>query len=158
RRGRVERPGGPEDELTFVGTLSRTTAFSSCFGLDRGTAVDRVSIETLLSARAHLIRGQVLEVSEDAYASRLRVDRDGSLDIVDMDPDNPDATIIADPLLAWVPSLQALPLRDRHPDPAVPAPPDRRGLEPPRLPRAWRLAAGDRARDHANRPRRRPRR
>lgn len=78
------------------GALSRTTPFSTRFGLDRGTPVDRVFIETFLFARAHLVRGKVLEISEDAYASRLRVDRDGSLDIVDIDPDNTDATIIAD--------------------------------------------------------------
>jgi hypothetical protein len=91
------------------GTLFRTTPFSTRFGLDRGTAIDRVFIETFLSARAHLIRGQVLEVSENAYASRLRVDRDGSLDIVDMDPDNPDATIIAD-----LCSPGSLPVRRYH--------------------------------------------
>lgn len=78
------------------GALSRTTPFSTRFGLDRGTPVDRVFIETFLFARAHLVRGKVLEISEDAYASKLRVDRDGSLDIVDIDPDNTDATIIAD--------------------------------------------------------------
>jgi hypothetical protein len=78
------------------GALSRSTPFSPCFGLDRGTPVDRVFIETFLSARAHLIRGRVLEVSEDAYASTLRVDRGGSLEIIDVDSDNAATTITAD--------------------------------------------------------------
>jgi hypothetical protein len=69
---------------------------SSTYGFDRGTPVDRPYIEAHLAAHASDVRGRVLEVKDDEYARRYGGSRVTHVDVVDLDPSNPDATIVGD--------------------------------------------------------------
>jgi SAM-dependent methyltransferase len=84
------------------GSLRRVTPVSRNFGFDRGHPVDRHYIEAFLTAHASsdgngLVRGRVLEIGEDRYASRFadrgRIEQ---VDVLDPSPENPDANLIAD--------------------------------------------------------------
>ena len=74
------------------GDLRRLEPLSK-WGSTRGVPVDRWYIERYLSDRAHLVRGHALEVLEDLYASRYGAE---SVDVLDIDADNPRATVIGD--------------------------------------------------------------
>ncbi|HEX8496766.1 MAG TPA: methyltransferase domain-containing protein [Actinomycetales bacterium] len=63
------------------------------WGFERGTPVDRWYIERFLQSNEALVRGHVLEVKQDLYASRLGA---ASVEVVDIDAENPEATIVAD--------------------------------------------------------------
>jgi SAM-dependent methyltransferase len=79
----------------FLGTLRRRRPISERWGSDRGTPVDRYYIERFLAAHRADIRGRVLEVKDGAYTKRF-----GSAvamsDVLDVDPRNTQATVIAD--------------------------------------------------------------
>ncbi len=79
----------------WFGTLRRTRPVSDQWGYDRGTPVDRYYIDRFLEAHRQDIHGHVLEVKNSAYTDRFgrNVIRK---DILDIDPSNPDATVIAD--------------------------------------------------------------
>lgn len=74
------------------GDLRRTEPVSD-WGFGRGTPVDRWYIERFLTERAYLVRGHALEVKQDLYASRLGA---SSVDVLDIDADNPHATVVGD--------------------------------------------------------------
>jgi SAM-dependent methyltransferase len=78
------------------GTLRRTTPFSSCYGWDRGTPIDRFYIERFLQREAAAIRGDVMEVRDAAYARRFGGERVTRTHVVDIDEGNRKATLIAD--------------------------------------------------------------
>ncbi|MGY1831685.1 methyltransferase domain-containing protein [Geodermatophilus sp. SYSU D01180] len=63
------------------------------WGFDRGTAVDRHYIERFLREHRDLVRGRTLEVKEDLYATGLGA---AQVDVLDIDPTNPEATIVGD--------------------------------------------------------------
>jgi hypothetical protein len=65
------------------GNLRRVTPFSSCFGFDRGTPVDRYYLERFLDAHRASIAGDVLEIQMVAYAGRFghQVRRADSVDL-----------------------------------------------------------------------------
>lgn len=63
------------------------------WGFDRGTAVDRYYIERFLQTHRDLVHGRTLEVKEDLYATGLGAER---VEVLDIDPTNPDATIVGD--------------------------------------------------------------
>jgi hypothetical protein len=69
---------------------------SECFGIDRGTPVDRVYIGAFLERHRSDIRSSILEVAEDRYASALRVDTPCPVDVLDIDPSNDRATVVGD--------------------------------------------------------------
>jgi hypothetical protein len=77
------------------GNLRRLRPFSDEYGLDRGGSVDRGYIDAFVARNAAAIRGRVLEVRDDHYASgaKSRIQR---LDIVDIDPSNRRATLRKD--------------------------------------------------------------
>jgi glycosyltransferase involved in cell wall biosynthesis len=79
-----------------LGDLRRLTPLSREFGFDRGSPIDRYYIERFLEANCFDIRGRVLEIGEDRYATRYGGDRIVALDILNLTPDRPEATIIAD--------------------------------------------------------------
>lgn len=69
---------------------------SQCYGYDRGTPVDRPYIDDFLTTNADLIRGDAAEVKDDTYLRRHGGNRITSITILDVDPDNPAATLVAD--------------------------------------------------------------
>ncbi|SFO10132.1 Methyltransferase domain-containing protein [Geodermatophilus obscurus] len=72
---------------------TRRTDPLSEWGFERGTAVDRHLIEEFLHEHRDLVHGRVLEVKEDLYASVLGAAR---VEVLDIDPANPLATIVGD--------------------------------------------------------------
>ena len=79
----------------WLGTIRRTTPLSDHYGIDRGTPIDRFYIERFLEEHRQEIHGRVLEVKDSEYVQRYgaNVDR---CDVLDVDPTNPKATILAD--------------------------------------------------------------
>jgi SAM-dependent methyltransferase len=78
------------------GDLRRTSPISRHFGSDRGTSLDRHYIESFLSAQSSDIVGRVLEVKDSSYTRRFGGMHVTHSDVLDIDPQNPHATIIAD--------------------------------------------------------------
>jgi SAM-dependent methyltransferase len=78
------------------GNLRRREPFSDTFGWDRGTPIDRVYIEQFLAGHRDDIDGRVLEVKDARYTERFGVGNAITSVIVDVDADNPQATIVAD--------------------------------------------------------------
>lgn len=66
------------------GNLRRTTPFSSTYGFERGTPVDRYYLHRFFDAHRALITGDVLEVQTNSYTRRFGHDlgRVASFDIV----------------------------------------------------------------------------
>ena len=89
RMRRLRRPA-------LLGTLRRTRPLSAVWGRDRGTPVDRWYIESFLGEHATDVRGRVLEVLDATYARRFGGDQLASVDVLDIDASNAQATIIAD--------------------------------------------------------------
>jgi SAM-dependent methyltransferase len=79
----------------WLGTVRRTKPLSDHYGRDRGTPVDRYYIEQFLAAERAAIRGRVLEVLNRDYTVRFGSAVESS-DVLDIDPGNPDATIVSD--------------------------------------------------------------
>lgn len=79
----------------WLGSLRRTTPISGQWGFDRGTPVDRYYIEGFLDGCSGDIRGGVLEVMDSRYTDRFGSAVEKS-EVLDIDPANPRATLIAD--------------------------------------------------------------
>lgn len=77
------------------GNFRRQYPFSDRFGFDRGTPIDRVYIDRFFASHARDIHGSVLEVKDPSYSGRFGHDV-VTLDLVDINPRNRDATVIAD--------------------------------------------------------------
>jgi SAM-dependent methyltransferase len=79
----------------LLGTLRWNAPVSRRFGYDRGNPVDRYYIDRFLHENRETIRGRVLEVLDAGYTRRFgtRVSRS---DILDIDDQNPNATVVAD--------------------------------------------------------------
>jgi SAM-dependent methyltransferase len=91
RRARLRRIAQP----AYLGALRRTQPLSARYGYDRGQPVDRYYIEAFLAAHAGDVRGRGLEIKSPTYLRRY----DSGLtrcDALDIDPGNPEATVIAD--------------------------------------------------------------
>jgi SAM-dependent methyltransferase len=84
-----------------LGALRRTTPFST-WGSSRGGPIDRVYIDRFIEQHASDVRGRVLEIAGDEYATRYGRDV-RQVDVLDVFPDNTKATIIGD--LADAPSI-----------------------------------------------------
>lgn len=78
------------------GSLRRTTPVSSYWGFDRGTPLDRIYIERFLEAHAGDVRGHVLEVRDSSYTVAYGGENVARAAVVDIDPANADATVVAD--------------------------------------------------------------
>ena len=75
--------------------LSRSLKpISRNYGADRGEPADRYYIEKFLAENTDLIKGICLEVENNAYC--LKFGKTVKCDILDINKDNPKATIIAD--------------------------------------------------------------
>jgi glycosyltransferase involved in cell wall biosynthesis len=78
------------------GNLRRLTPFSREFGYDRGLPIDRYYIERFLAKNASDIRGQVLEVADNAYTLRFGGNRVSKSDVLHVTQGNSQATIVND--------------------------------------------------------------
>jgi hypothetical protein len=78
------------------GELRRLSPVGRKLGRDRGLPIDRYYIERFLSAHAHRIAGQVLEIGDDRYTRKFGGSRVTRSDILHVSADNPQATIVAD--------------------------------------------------------------
>ncbi|MBA2555988.1 MAG: polysaccharide deacetylase family protein [Chloroflexi bacterium] len=78
------------------GDLRYPAPVSYDWGYDRGAPVDRYYIEQFLEHHAADIRGVVLEVQESNLTRRYGQERVERHDVVDVNPSNPGATVIAD--------------------------------------------------------------
>jgi len=76
-------------------SMFRTTPISSYWGFDRGHPIDRYYLEQFLDDHRSDIRGRVIEVQNSRYTDRFggAVERS---DVLDINPENPLATVIAD--------------------------------------------------------------
>jgi hypothetical protein len=79
----------------WLGTLRRTKPLSSGWGFDRGRPVDRYYIDRFLDSHRQDIHGRVLEILNSDYTNRYGSGIERA-DILDINPANPLATIIAD--------------------------------------------------------------
>jgi SAM-dependent methyltransferase len=87
-RRRLRRP-------VSLGALRRVTPLSDEYGYDRGTPIDRYYIEQFLEEHRHDIRGRVIEVKDRGYTDRYGSGVEDR-DVLDVDPANAAATVIAD--------------------------------------------------------------
>jgi SAM-dependent methyltransferase len=78
------------------GNLRRRRPFSDHYGSDRGTPVDRVYIDRFLAEHAADVHGRALEVGDAGYIRRYGGSAVISSDVLDIDPGNGAATIVAD--------------------------------------------------------------
>jgi SAM-dependent methyltransferase len=78
------------------GNLRRLTPISASFGFDRGTPIDRYYLRRFLIQEQDAIRGVAGEVSESRYVDEYGGDRVSRVEVIDIDADNPRATIVAD--------------------------------------------------------------
>jgi hypothetical protein len=91
QRRRLRRYARP----AWLGSLRRTTPLSENWGFDRGTPIDRHYIESFLQDWRRDIRGDVLEIRDSGYTDRFGT-AVAERTVLDLDPSNPQATIIAD--------------------------------------------------------------
>ena len=78
------------------GSLRRVTPLSREFGYDRGLPIDRYYIERFLAKNASDIRGQVLEVGDNAYTLRFGGNRVTKSDVLHVAEGNAQATMVGD--------------------------------------------------------------
>jgi SAM-dependent methyltransferase len=78
------------------GNLRRFAPISPSFGFDRGTPIDRYYLRHFLRSQADALRGVVGEVSESRYTVEFGGDRVERVEVIDIDADNPKATIVTD--------------------------------------------------------------
>ncbi len=95
RRARLRQKIRRLTRPAWLGTLRRTRPLSDDWGLDRGTPVDRYYIERFLREQRHDIRGRALEIGDRGYIDRFGVGVTRR-DVLDVDPENHRATIVAD--------------------------------------------------------------
>lgn len=91
RHARQQPPGSVK-----WGSLRRAAPFSRDWGYDRGTPIDRIYIEEFLATHAGDVRGACLEVMNADYTDRFGGARVSRRDVLDINPANTLATVIAD--------------------------------------------------------------
>ena len=92
RRARTSPRVGSLD----LGDLATTRPISPGFGFERGDPVDRHYIDRFLERHAGDIRGRVLEISEDRYTTRFGGGAVEAIEVLHVEPGNPQATIVGD--------------------------------------------------------------
>ena len=96
RRVQARRAMLVTDRLRDFGDLRRVTPYREDFGWTRGQCIDRYYIEQFLGENADAIRGRVLEVGSANYTKIFGKDRVAESSVVDIDAENPNATVIDD--------------------------------------------------------------
>jgi glycosyltransferase involved in cell wall biosynthesis/SAM-dependent methyltransferase len=92
----VDRDGAPAETGVNWGDLARVSPFSATWGTDRGLPIDRHYIHQFLDRHKADIRGRVLEVKDANYAKMFGESRVQHVDVLDIDRNNPQATLIHD--------------------------------------------------------------
>jgi peptidoglycan/xylan/chitin deacetylase (PgdA/CDA1 family)/SAM-dependent methyltransferase len=82
------------------GDLRRTDPVSRDWGYDRGVPIDRRYIDDFLAAHSSDVHGVVLEVQEDDFTQAFGGPRVAAHEVLDIDPSNGRATVLADLRLA----------------------------------------------------------
>lgn len=78
------------------GDLRHVSPIGGEYGFRRGTPVDRYYIERFMADHTLDVRGRVLEIKDDDYTVKYGGDRVSASEVLDIDPDNPKATVVAD--------------------------------------------------------------
>jgi peptidoglycan/xylan/chitin deacetylase (PgdA/CDA1 family)/glycosyltransferase involved in cell wall biosynthesis len=78
------------------GDFDQPEPLSTFWGVDRGTPVDRYYIHKFLDKNRLDIHGRVLEIKDGSYTTRFGDNRVETCDVLDINPLNTSATIIAD--------------------------------------------------------------
>jgi len=78
------------------GDLRRQQPLSDRWGFDRGQPVDRYYIENFLARHSATIRGTCIELMNSGYTRTYGNDRVIHADVVDINPNNANATIVGD--------------------------------------------------------------
>jgi SAM-dependent methyltransferase len=79
-----------------LGDLRRLTPISTDYGFDRGLPIDRYYIENFLLKYSNDIKGHALEIGENLYTSKYGGNNVLICDILDINKNNPNATVIGD--------------------------------------------------------------
>jgi SAM-dependent methyltransferase len=79
-----------------MSALPPLTPLSDSYGFDRGTPVDRPYIEDFLATHQAAIHGDGAEVKDSYYLTHHGPGRLKTVTVIDIDPDNPAATLHAD--------------------------------------------------------------
>jgi len=96
-RTRLHGPDSPPRVgRVHLGGLRRLTPISRAFGSDRGQPIDRFYIEQFIATHKADIRGNVLEIGDDACARRFGDGAVAKVDVLHAAEGNPKATIVAD--------------------------------------------------------------
>jgi len=96
RRWLVRQSRLPRIGTVDAGDLRRLKPFSTAWGNDRGTPVDRYYIEAFLAQHAPDIHGRVLEIGDDTYTVRFGGRKVEQSEVLHAAPGNPIATYVAD--------------------------------------------------------------
>ncbi|MBF0490302.1 MAG: methyltransferase domain-containing protein [Candidatus Omnitrophica bacterium] len=86
----------PEIGKIYFGDLNRLSPIAEDWGFSRGGAIDRYYIENFILRNAFDIKGHALEIKDDNYLVKYGGNKVLQKDILDVDPNNSKATIIAD--------------------------------------------------------------
>ena len=86
----------PPVGMVDLGSFKRLKPFSSCFGYDRGTPIDRYYIENFLLTHQEDVKEHTLEIGDASYTKRFGGDRVKQIDVLHVAEGNPQATIIGD--------------------------------------------------------------
>ena len=92
---RSHLPPDLRDTVTFD-DLRRTSPIARDWGYERGKPIDRYYIEDFIKQNAADIAGAMLEVQEPDYTERFGGERVTHTDVIDLNADNPRATLIGD--------------------------------------------------------------
>ena len=85
----------PVGKINF-GDFSRLKPISEDWGFGRGGAIDRYYIESFLKKHSKLIKGDCLEIKDDNYLNKFGSNKITHRDILDIDSNNPKATVFGD--------------------------------------------------------------
>ena len=91
-----DNTASPPPGTVQFGSFRRLQPLSREFGFDRGGPIDRYYIEKHLNYYKKDIQGRVLEIKSNDYTRKFGGDRVTTSDVLDIDPKNTRATIIAD--------------------------------------------------------------
>ena len=97
-------PPAPDIGQTEWGDFNRLRPFSSTWGSERGRPVDRHYIEAFLGQHVSDFAGRALEIENDNYLRKYGRHSIQRFEILDINSDNPRATMIAVLAIGKVPS------------------------------------------------------